>query len=114
MNAPRLLFVLLAAATLHAQEIQIDWQKARALHERAQRGEKLSPDDQKYYDEARRQMSRGGAPQGGGPQQPNNPPPPAPTNLVPLTELKETYQGQDGGLYGGGKNDPPADLAARA
>ena len=29
------------------------------------------------------------------------------TGLVPLTELTGKYQGEDGGLYGGGKNDPP-------
>jgi hypothetical protein len=102
--------ILLCACGLHAQEIQIDWQKARGLHERAQRGEKLSPDDQKYYEEALRQRAKGG----GQPPRNNNPPPPPPANLVPLTELTGAYQGQDGGLYGGGKNDPPAELAARA
>lgn len=29
------------------------------------------------------------------------------TGLVPLTELTGKYQGEDGGLYGGGKNEPP-------
>ncbi len=33
----------------------------------------------------------------------------ATTGMVPLTELGErgTYKGEDGGLYGGGKNEPP-------
>src|SRR5687767_13774384 len=29
------------------------------------------------------------------------------TGLVPLSELTGTYKGEDGGLYGGGKNAPP-------
>ncbi len=29
------------------------------------------------------------------------------SGLVPLTELAAKYKGEDGGLYGGGKNDPP-------
>ncbi len=104
----RFLLLVLLICAAHAQEIQIDWQKARGLHERAQRGEKLSPDEQKYYDGALRQRAKGG----GQPQR-QEPPPPAPTNLVPLTELTAAYQGQDGGLYGGGKNEPPAELATR-
>jgi hypothetical protein len=28
--------------------------------------------------------------------------------LVPLNELTGTYKGEDGGLYGGGRNAPPA------
>ncbi len=37
------------------------------------------------------------------------------TGLIPLTEMtaKDKYKGEDGGLYGGGKNEPPeAHLAA--
>lgn len=94
---------------------KIDMEKARALYEREQRGEKLSPEDQKYLDEAKRLRGQGG--QGGQPQNPQanqQPLPPPPQNLVPLTELTGKYQGQDGGLYGGGKNDPSPELAARA
>lgn len=115
---PYLPLIALIACVVHAEDIKIDWDKARDLHRRAQSGEKLSPDDQKYYEEAQRQFNKPGGPgaPGGQPGQPGKqePPAPAPTNLVPLTELITTYQGQDGGLYGGGKNDPPAELAARA
>ncbi len=105
----RSLLLVLFVCAAHAQEIQIDWQRAQALHQRASRGETLTPDEQKYYDEAKRQRAKGG-------DQPRRqePPPPAPTNLIPLTELSGAYQDQDGGLYGGGKNEPPAKLAARA
>jgi hypothetical protein len=42
------------------------------------------------------------------------PPPPSspPTGLPPLTELSVAYLGFPGGLYPGGRNDPPADHAA--
>jgi hypothetical protein len=38
------------------------------------------------------------------------------TGLVPLTEMTgdQRYQGRDGGLYGGGRNDPPPALASAA
>jgi len=38
------------------------------------------------------------------------------TGLVPLCDMVagQTYKGQDGGLYGGGHNEPPAGLAAAA
>jgi hypothetical protein len=48
---------------------------------------------------------------------PVNPPPPPrdSTGLTPLTELGTAkYKGEDGGLYGGGKNEPPAAHAAAA
>ena len=94
---------------------KIDWDKARALFQRAQSGEKLSPEDQKYLDEAKRQRSQGGPRTPGGlPQQNQNPPPLPPQNLIPLTELTVKYQDQDGGLYGGGKNAPSPELEARA
>ena len=95
-----------------AGALKIDWEKAKALYQREQSGEKLAPEDQKYLDEAKRQRGQGAQPQGQQQNQP--PPPPPPQNLVPLTELTAPYQGQDGGLYGGGKNEPSPELAARA
>ncbi len=107
----RSLLPLLAvfACSVHAQEITIDWQKARALHERASRGEKLTDEEQKYYDEAKRQRGQGA----GQPQRPAVSPAVI-ESLVPLTDLAGTYQGQDGGLYGGGRSEPSPELAARA
>jgi lysophospholipase L1-like esterase len=50
-------------------------------------------------------------PQGGAPQSPG-----PKTGCVPLSEMgaKDAYKGEDGGLYGGGKNDPPEAHAAAA
>jgi hypothetical protein len=104
-----LLLLTFFVCAAHAAEIQIDWERARALHQKASRGEKLESDDQKYYEEALRQRANGG-----GQRAAQQPPPAPPENLVPLTELSGTYQGQDGGLYGGGKNEPSPELASRA
>ncbi len=95
------------ALTISSRAVEVDWEKARALHQRAQAGEKLSAEEQVYYDEAKRQRAAGGGP---GQQRPV----PAPKDLVPLTELSGSYKGQDGGLYGDGKNEPPAAHAALA
>jgi hypothetical protein len=55
---------------------------------------------------------------GQGPRRPdpNMPPPRSSTGLKPLTEMSasDNYKGEDGGLYGGGKNEPPAAHAAAA
>ena len=145
-----------------------DWQKARSIHEKAQRGESLTADEQKYYDEAKERMKsgrgpsrppgggdsaemqrareiyqkkqnggtltaeeekilaeamkrRGGGGGGGSASRNENGPSGQPVadaallkTLVPLPELTGSYKGQDGGLYGGGKNEPPAELQARA
>jgi len=94
----------------------IDMQRARSIHERKQKGEPISAEDEKYLAEAMRR--RGG--EGGGRRNEGSPAGQAVTDasllkeLVPLTELTGGYKGQDGGLYGGGKNEPPADLQARA
>lgn len=200
-----LLLLGLGPVFARAEEIKIDWQRAHELHARASRGETLSPEDQKYYEEAKRQRSRGGesggstartgdnaemqrlkdihrrkeadeavtpeeekllaeamrkhgaggdastdepgrqrardlmkrkqageklSPEeekqlaevlqrrGGTLRDPNAPkrqaPPPPPEGLVALTDPKASYKGQDGGLYGGGKNEPPKELAERA
>jgi lysophospholipase L1-like esterase len=114
MKFPRslpLLAALITAQLACGQDAAIDWQRARELFQREQRGEKLNADDQKYLDEAKRQRARRGAERPErGPREPLRPV----EHYTPLTELTGQYQGQDGGLYGGGRNDPPAELAASA
>lgn len=115
-----LLFVLAALPLLAADSpAPFDWQRAREIFQRSQSGAQLTPEEQKILEEAKRRHAAGENPNGQpqnpqNPQQNQQPPPPAPQNLVPLTELTGKYQDQDGGLYGGGKNEPSAELAARA
>ena len=85
-------------------EEQIDFNKARELFRKKQRGEKLSADDEAYLNralEARRKR------QGG--RDNRQMPPGEKTGLKPLSEMSadDRYQGEDGGLYGGGQNQPP-------
>ena len=47
------------AALMHAGEI--DWQRAKEIHQRAESGGKLSAEERKYLDEAMRQRASGGA-----------------------------------------------------
>ncbi len=99
-----LLPLLLLCVTLRAApapEPPIDWARAQQLHQRAQRGEKLTPEEQVYYERAKAARAKGGQPSGG--TQPR-----WTGHLTPLTELGTTkYKGEDGGLYGGGQNEPP-------
>ncbi|MBI5683465.1 MAG: hypothetical protein HZC54_00160 [Verrucomicrobia bacterium] len=96
----------------------IDWQRAGELHRRAQSGEKLSPEDQAYYDKAKAiRQQRMGQGKGSGQSAPTGPAMGGKDSvgLTPLTELGEAkYKGEDGGLYGGGKNEPPPAHAAAA
>lgn len=88
----------------------IDWQRARELHRRATSGEKLTPEEQAYYERAKRERSKGSKSEPGA-----VPPAKSSLGIVPLTELSSgQYQGFDGGLYGGGRNEPPAEHRARA
>lgn len=91
----------------------IDWKKAQDLHRREQSGEKLSEADQKYLDHAKEVRSRGGNRGGGG--RPANQRK-TPDYLKPLTDMtaKESYEGEDGGLYGKGRNEPPEALQKSA
>ena len=103
---------LLGAASLLSQD-GIDWQKAQALHRREQRGEKLSEADQKYLDHAKEVRSRGGNRGGNGRPTGQRK---APDSLTPLTDMTagEKYEGEDGGLYGKGSNQPPEALKKAA
>lgn len=79
----------------------IDWNRARQLHQRFLRGEKLTPEEQAYHDRAA-EVLRARAKQ-------NAPKPKPSVGLKPLTDMtaNDQYRGQDGGLYGDGKNEPP-------
>src|SRR5438105_3738014 len=98
----------------------VDWEKARSLRQREQRGEKLTADEQVYLDHAKelRRKMQGGGGAGGQDGRPKVDPPRESTGLIPLTQMNgdTTYKGIDGGLYGHGSNDPPEKLmqAARA
>lgn len=91
----------------------IDWQRAQALHRREQNGEKLSEADQKYLDHAKEVRSRGS--NRGGSGRPANQRK-APDTLKPLTDMtaEDKYEGEDGGLYGKGSNEPPEALKKSA
>jgi hypothetical protein len=81
----------------------VDWGRARDLLRRSQQGERLTVDEQAYLDRAKAVRRRGASAgrESGGQRRP-------PGRLVPLPDMKpgEDYEGEDGGLYGGGRNVP--------
>jgi hypothetical protein len=98
------LCLLLPAMLAPAQkkEAEIDWNKARELHRKDLKGLTLTKEEQAYLKRARelrRAQARAAARRKAKPF----------LDLVPLTDLKgeARYKGQDGGLYGAGRNTPP-------
>lgn len=104
-----LLAPLLSVAQ-QAKEEPIDFEKARGLHQREQAGQPLTSEEQAYLTRAKAAFAKRN---GGGSQGPKVAARPS-TGMVPLTDLKAIYQGEDGGLYGQGRNDPPEALAKAA
>lgn len=94
----------------------IDWRKAQDLFRREQGGEKLSPEDQKYLDHAKEVRQRGGNRPGGGGRGGQANQRKAPESMKPLTDMTadDKYEGEDGGLYGKGSNEPPEALKKSA
>jgi hypothetical protein len=88
----------------------IDFDRAQALLQKRQKGGQLTPDESAYLERVRqiRRAQKAGkqaaqktkTPQGGRDK----------IGQKPLTEMTalDRYKGQDGGLYGGGQNEPPA------
>lgn len=108
-----ILFVGLAiCGALIAQEEKIDWRRAQELHRKSQQGEKLSIEDQAYLDKAKEARKKEGhkSERKGTAATMNSP-----THFTPLTELGDgNYHGESGGLYGGGRNDPPKEIQIAA
>jgi len=118
MNAPRLhsllslaIFGLLALAALpnlaRCADEPLDIERAKAVMTKFKAGEPLTPDEQAYLQRVREEIQK--RQQAGGATSST----PIPVNtadwsaLVPITELTTRYKGEDGGLYGGGRNEPP-------
>jgi hypothetical protein len=99
--------VLIGAIALAADDKQgdIDVQRAQQLMRKSRSGESLTPEEQAYLNRAIEARKKGAK---GRPAQ-DVPPPKEHTGLVPLDQMTATdsYKGEDGGLYGGGKNVPP-------
>lgn len=91
----------------------IDVARGRQLMQKFRAGETLTPEEQAYLDRVREEIrKRAGGNRPGSPSTGGTPRPVAVgTNdwsaLVPIPDMTAPYKGEDGGLYGGGKNEPP-------
>lgn len=93
-----LLALMLGLAS--AAEDAINWERARQLFRKSTQGQELTAEEQDYLARAQTKRQRRMA---------NTEAAKERTGLVPLTEMgKAKYKEQDGGLYGGGRNEPPA------
>jgi hypothetical protein len=115
---PTLCLLAIAAQFLGASlvfgqttDTPIDWERAKQLYQREQRGQTLSPEDQAYLNRAKEIRNRGNQRPGTGGDQRK-----LPASLKPLSDMAadESYERQTGGLYGDGSNEPPAALRASA
>ena len=88
------------AATAQAGEA-IDFERARSYMRKKRDGEKLTADEEAYLNRAVAARQGKGKAQGTGGRDK--------IGLTPLSEMSrdDRYQGEDGGLYGEGKNAPP-------
>src|SRR2546422_862305 len=79
---------------------EIDWNRARELFQKSQRGESLTAAEQEYLARAKRLRSgQVGRPGVAGSEPRTN------QHFTPLTELATNrYKGAEGGLYGGRRN----------
>ncbi len=109
------LAALLLCTFAFAADPPIDWNRARDLYQRQQRGEKLAPEDQAYLDRAKVERRNQNPQQR---QQQQVRPlalPRESTGLTPLSNKSDAnYKGFALGLYGEGQNTPPADHLKRA
>jgi hypothetical protein len=89
----------------------IDFERARAIRQKVQAGETPTAEERAYVQRAMQEMQKRKGKQKNASSEPVSDPKIV-ASLVPLDELTGTYKGQDGGLYGEGKNTPPAEHLA--
>jgi len=107
-----LLFSIFASVVWASDEGAIDWQKAKELLRKEQKGETLTEQEKAYLERAkgvRQQRDQKARPQSKALQAADS------TGLIPITDMAEQrYKGQMGGLYPEGKNTPPESLKTAA
>ncbi len=92
----------------------IDVQRGRQLMEKSRRGETLTPEEEAYLNRVKAEIRKRAKGKQSGAAPTASTPKPVPVNpddwktLVPITDMNVPYKGEDGGLYGGGRNEPPA------
>ena len=114
LTAATLLAILVTATLSRAADPAFDIERAKKIQQKSQAGEALTTEETEYLQRARQEMQRRGKEKQKGTESttPVSDPKIVAT-LVPLDELKGSYKGEEGGLYGGGRNTPPpAHLAA--
>lgn len=108
------------ASAVPQKAADVDWAKTQELFRRSNSGAKLSDADQAYLDAAKKFRSERNRTTGkptrtarrardAGALTPKDH-----WGLTPLPELTDSYKGETGGLYGDGRNEPPAAHLAAA
>jgi hypothetical protein len=106
--------VLASVAFAQTDTAPIDFNKARELMAKQRSGQTLSPEEQAFLTRAKAAYAAQHGGGGGGAPAPDQRK--APPHLTPLCDMSasDRYEGEDGGLYGGGSNVPPAALKKAA
>ncbi|MBI1371384.1 MAG: hypothetical protein GC159_01290 [Phycisphaera sp.] len=111
------LLIVVASAGLAADGAaeQIDFNKAKQLLQKQRAGEKLTAEEQAYLQRAREARQNRNRPQTDNATRPNTTGKTT-IGIKPLTEMSadDQYKGFDGGLYGQGRNAPPAEQLSHA
>jgi hypothetical protein len=109
-----LLALCVSLSSVSKGQDTIDRNRVKELYEKSRRGDKLTPEEQQFLDRAIQEFKKAHDHKPG-PVKPNSgktdekrQEQPS-TGLKPLTEMTadDRYKGEDGGLYGGGRNEPP-------
>jgi len=103
------LFLAAWFSAVTAGEPAIDFERARQLLQQQRLGGTLTAEEHEYVQRAREARQKSMAAKARMPGRPARLEPRSSTGLVPLCDMsaEDRYQGEDGGLYGGGRNSPP-------